>query len=185
MTRRILFLMLMISMVSCTTKNVLTGENSISDDTSYFTILHYGYPNIERLMLEEVISEKWNIKHKAAAGCVIDGRLKRKIDKKNKKTYAAIEKRYGKDWKLRYEKDLEDAAMKQVDIMDILITNKPFRAELEKHNIEIDGVDKEVLQLNDPDTYEVEVYGFNSSNERVNCCTLHVNTKNKTVYLIK
>ncbi|WP_106917584.1 hypothetical protein [Chryseobacterium aurantiacum] len=47
----------------------------------------------------------------------------------------------------RDEKDLDDFAMKRVDIMDVLITNKPFRDQLKKCNIEIDGVDKDVKQL--------------------------------------
>nr|WP_315032391.1 hypothetical protein [uncultured Chryseobacterium sp.] len=185
MVRIFLFLILMIGIASCTAKNRLLEGNNPSGDASYFTILHYGYPNTGRLILEDIISEKWKIKHQEAAGCTITGKLKRKIDDKNRKTYAAIERRYGKDWKIRYEKDLEEAAIHQVDIMDALITNKIFRAELEKHNIEIDGVNKEVTLLNAPDTYEVEVYGFDDHNEKVNCCRLHVNTKNKTVYLIK
>ncbi|PWN71754.1 hypothetical protein C1631_003780 [Chryseobacterium phosphatilyticum] len=185
MIRAYLFLILVTSVISCTTRNVLTGKNSASGDVSYFTILYYGYPNGERLRLEEMISEKWKIKYKAGAGCVVNSKMERKIEDKNRKTYVEIEKKYGKDWKMRYEKDINEAAMAQADIMDVLITNKPFREELEKHHIEIDGVDKEVLLLDDPGTYEVEVYGFNENNEQINCCRLHVNTKNKTVYLIK
>lgn len=185
MIRGFLFLILMTGTISCTTKSMLSEENNTSGDPSYFTILYYGYPNSERLRLEEMISEKWKIKYKEGAGCVVNGKQGRKIEDENRKTYAKIEKKYGKDWKMRYEKDIHEAAMAQTDIMDVLITNKPFREELEKHHIEIDGVEKEVLLLNDPGTYEVEVYGFNENNEQINCCRLHVNTKNKTVYLIK
>ncbi|WP_151457979.1 FEKKY domain-containing protein [Chryseobacterium indologenes] len=185
MIREILLLVLMLSMISCTTTKELTEENNIPGDGSYFTILYYGYPNTERLILAESISEKWKIKYEEAAGCAIDGKTERKIEDKNRKTYAKIEKKYGEDWKIKYEKDIIDAGIAQADIMDILITNKTFRAEIEKHHIEIDGVDKEVWPLKESGAYQVKIYGSDEKNEEINCCTFHVNTKNKTVYLIK
>ncbi|MDG4652437.1 hypothetical protein [Chryseobacterium arthrosphaerae] len=182
-------LMLMIGLVSCKikTNNIVDGvkENTTVQDTSYYTILHYGYPNTSRLVLMEMVSEKWKIKHVEATGCVTDVQSMNAIDRKNKKTYAAIEKRYGKDWKIKYEKDLEDAAMKQADIMDVLIVNRPFRDQIKKCNIEIDGVDKDVTQLGNSETYEVIVYGYDQNNKRINCCTLHIDTKNRKVNLIK
>lgn len=75
--------------------------------------------------------------------------------------------------------------MKKSDIMDVLITNKPFREQFKKCDIEIDGVDKEVKQINNSDMYEVAVYGYDKDDHRINCGTLHVNTKNRTVNLIK
>ncbi|WES99150.1 hypothetical protein P2W68_05905 [Chryseobacterium arthrosphaerae] len=94
-------LMLMIGLVSCKIKT-----NNIAD----------------RIKENKTVQD--------AAGCVTDMQSMNAIDRKNKKTYAAIEKRYGKDWKIKYEKDLEDAAMKQTDIMDILIVNRPFRDQI-------------------------------------------------------
>lgn len=69
--------------------------------------------------------------------------------------------------------------------MDVLIANKPFREQLKKCIIEIGRVDKEVKQLSNSDRYEVAVYGYDKDDNRLNCCTLHVNTKNRTVNLIK
>ncbi|CAH0176648.1 hypothetical protein SRABI04_01395 [Chryseobacterium sp. Bi04] len=178
--------MFLISLASCKIKNTnaYSKENNTYRDSSYYTILSYGYPNLERLALMEIISEKWKIRNIEAAGCEVTKELMDKADAENKKTYAAIEKKYGKGWRERYEKDLEVAAMKQADIMDILITNKVFRAQLKKGNIEIDGIYKDVKQL-DSEIYETAIYGYTEDNKRINCCTLHIDTKNKTVYLIK
>ncbi|AZA83894.1 hypothetical protein C1637_13310 [Chryseobacterium lactis] len=159
-------------------------ENNKFQDTSYYTILYYGYPNTSRLELMEMISEKWKIKHIEAAGCDVEEKEMIKIDRQNKKTYAAIEKKYGKDWKVKYEDDLQNVAMKKVDIMDVLITNKTFRTQLEKCNIEIDGVDKDVKPLNNS-TYEVKVYGFTQDNKKIDCCTVNVDLINRTVNIIK
>ncbi|MEG0925261.1 hypothetical protein [Chryseobacterium sp.] len=69
--------------------------------------------------------------------------------------------------------------------MDVLITNKPFRDQLKKCNIEIDGVDKDVKQLSNSEIYEVVVYSYDKNNKRIDCCTLHADLKNRTVDLIK
>ncbi|MGH1517423.1 hypothetical protein [Chryseobacterium sp. JK1] len=187
--KNVIFLISVASIVSCATKNNSTigylQGNEVSWNGSYYTILHYGYPNIYRLQLMEMISEKWKIKHKSASDCVIDMKLISDIDRKNKKTYDAIEKKYGSDWKVRYEKDIDEAATKQVDIMDVMIINKPFREQLKKCDIEIDGVDKKIKLLNNSEVYEVAVYGYNHKGEKLDCCTLHVDTKNRKVNIIK
>lgn len=103
---------------------------------------------------------------------------------KTKKTYAAIEKRYGEGWKIKYDKDIEGFAMKKIDVMDVLITNKLFRDELKKHNIAIDDVDKDVKELED-EVYDVVVYNEKLKAENKECFTVSVNIKDRTVNLIR
>ncbi|WP_284461116.1 hypothetical protein [Chryseobacterium sp.] len=174
---------LIIALVSCKVKNTnaFLKENTTAQDSSYYTIVSYGFPNSERLALMEMISEKWKIKYIEAAGCEVTEELIDNADVENKKTYAVIEKKYGKDWREKYEKDLEDAAMKQADIMDILITNKTFRVQLKKCNIEIDGIYKDVKQLKGSAIYETTIYGYDEENKRINCCTVWVDTKERTI----
>lgn len=187
MIKNSLFLILIIWLISCSkgANDVYFNKENGQHQEAYFTILGYGYPNIARHELMDGISEKWKIKHLAVVDCEVTKELMDSIDLENKKTYAAIEKKYGKDWKKRYEKDLDDFAMKKVDIMDVLITNKPFRDQLKKCNIEIDVVDKDVKQLSNSEIYEVIVYGYDKNNNKTDCCTLHVDTKNRQVNLIK
>lgn len=148
----------------------------------YYWIYTYGYPRMEFFEGAEGISEKWKIKYHAVAGCVVNSKLERKVDAKNKKTYAAIEERYGKGWRIKYDKDVEDFATKRVDVMDVLITNKLFRNELKKHYIEIDDVDEVVKELND-NLYDVVVYNDKLKSENKECFRVSVNTKNRIVQL--
>ncbi|SFM98789.1 hypothetical protein SAMN05421594_0137 [Chryseobacterium oleae] len=80
---------------------------------------------------------------------------------------------------------MQDFAMKNVDVMDVLITNKVFRDELKKHYIEAYNVDKEVFELNDDGEFKVIVYNHELKYENKECFRLAVNTKNRTVNLIQ
>lgn len=148
----------------------------------YYWIYGYGLSDTRVHEAIEGISEKWKIKVVDVAGCMVDPKLQKKVDIKNKNTYAAIEKRYGKGWKIKYDKDIEDFATKKIDVMDVLITNKLFRNELKKHYIEIDDVDKIVKELND-NLYDVVVYNDKLKSENKECFKVEVNIENRTVQL--
>ncbi|WP_312510416.1 FEKKY domain-containing protein [Chryseobacterium culicis] len=130
------------------------------------------------------ISEKWKIKTVDAGGCIIDDELEKKINRANKKTLAAITRKYGKGWETKYHQDIEDFAMKSAEVMDVLIVNKMFRNKLRDHNISVDDVDKQVKQLNDKGEYEVVIVNSNLKYENKECFKVAVNTKNRTVNLI-
>jgi hypothetical protein len=106
------------------------------------------------------------------------------VDVENKKTFAALERKYSKDWKLRYDKDVNSFMMKKADVMDILITNALFRNKLRDYNIEIDDVDREVKELNDQGLYEVVVFNNNLKYENKEYFRVKVDIKNRTVNLI-
>jgi hypothetical protein len=131
------------------------------------------------------ISEKWKIKTVHAGGCIIDDELGKKINRANKNTLAAITKKYGKGWEAKYHKDLEDFVMRSADVMDVLIVNKMFRNKLRDHNIPIDNVDKQVKELDNQGTYEVTIVNSDLKYENKECFKVAVNTKNRTVNLIK
>jgi len=151
----------------------------------YYWIYTYGYPRMAFYEAAEGISEKWKIKYYAVSGCTISQKKMYKADAENKKTYTAIEKKFGKNWKEKYNKDIDDFVMKKVDVMDVLITNKLFRDELKKHYIEIYNVDKEVFELNNEDEFRVIVYNNELTYENKECFRVAVNTKRKTVNLIQ
>lgn len=186
MIRKFLFGALMLMVVSCNQgRGNASGKEKDKTEDVYYTILGYGLPNMERRRLMDGISEKWKIRNVDVAGCEVTQELMDSVAVENKKTYAALEKKYGKDWEARYEKDLEAFAMKQVDIMDILIVNKPFREKLKSCNIDIDGVNKDVEQIKNSEVYEVTVYDIDKDYKKRTCCTMQVDTKNRTVKLIQ
>ncbi|AZB26578.1 hypothetical protein EG339_19260 [Chryseobacterium bernardetii] len=151
----------------------------------YFWLYRAGFKDLHREEAANGISEKWKIKWIDAGDCTIDYERQEKIIKANKKTRAAIENKYGKDWEVRYNKDVEDFMMKRVDVMDVLIINKLFRNKLREYNIPIDDVDKDIKELNDKGQYEVAVINPKLKYENRICFRVNVDTKNRTVNLIK
>ncbi|WP_449386648.1 FEKKY domain-containing protein [Chryseobacterium antibioticum] len=160
-------------------------EDEGSYHGGYYWVYGAGLKDMDRGEAVEGISEKWKIKSIDAGGCTIDGDITNKIKAANKKTFAAIEKEYGKHWMAAYDKDLHDFAMKKIDVMDVLITNKLFREELKKHYIEVYNVDKKVFELNNEGEFKVIVYNNELKYENKECFRLAVNTKNRTVNLIQ
>jgi hypothetical protein len=150
----------------------------------YYWIYGYGLKDMMTEEATEGISEKWKIKYADIGGCTVPSDIVKKADALNKKTYAAIANKYGENWKKEYEKDIEQFMMKKVDVMDVLITNKLFRNELKKYNIEIDDVDKEVKEV-DEGLYKVVVYNRKLKAENKECFSVQVNSKERIVNLIK
>ena len=172
------FLPLIMILFSC-------KEDRGSYHGGYYWIYGYGLPAMERYEAMDGISEKWKIKHYSVGGCLVESDEMKKIDAINKRTYAAIERKYGKGWREAYRKDVDGFVMKRADVMDVLITNQFFRNELKKYNIEIYNLDKEVLELNDKEDFRVVVYNNELQYENKECFKVAVNTKNRTVNLIK
>ncbi len=166
-------------MFSCKKK-----EETMIHEDGYYRILSFGLPNFDVVEAEDGIADKWKIKHVSVAGCVVTEKLMDSIKTQNQKTFAAIEKKYGQNWRQKYDKDIDGFMMKKVDVMDVLITNKLFRDELKKYYIEIYDVDKEVKELGD-NLYKVVVYNQNLKAENKECFSVNVNTKDRTVNLIK
>ncbi|MGL6125494.1 hypothetical protein [Chryseobacterium artocarpi] len=178
MKRIFSFLSIIILLFSCNKED--DGLNN-----GYFWLYGVGLKNMYGEEAINGVSEKWKIKWIDAGGCTIDYETFKKIINTNKKTRAAIESKYGKDWDVKYNKDLEDFRVKRVDVMDILIVNKLFRNKLRDHNIPIDDVDKEVKELNDKGQYEVAVINPKLKYENNICFRVNVDTKDRTVKLIK
>lgn len=186
MTGYFLFGMIALALICCKGKDGSSSEkeNTIPDHL-YDKILTYGLPNTERQILSDGISEKWKILQVDVAGCEVTQKLMDSVAAENSRTYANLESKYGRDWKERYERDLQDFAMKRVDVMDVLITNKIFRDKLKQCNIEIDGVDKDIIQSRTPGIYEAAVYSFDEDFNRKNCCKVRVDINKRTVTLIQ
>lgn len=150
-------------------------------EDGYYRFLTYGFPNVERDKLKDLISSQWKIKYESVAGCTVTQKLMDSVRAENEKTDLALQKKYGKNWKEKYENDIQEALMKQVDIMDVLITNQMFRKELVSHQIEIDNVEKDAKELDRPDFYKVNIYKDHSTI----AFTVNVDIKNRKVNLIK
>jgi len=176
--KKLYFLFAIIIVLSCHEK-----EETMIHKDGYYWFLTYGFPDFQREEFEKTVNKKWKIKTVRVAGCVVTQELMDSVRSENKKTNLALQKRYGKNWKDLYDKDIQDYTMKQVDIMDVLITNKVFRKELAKHKIEIDDLDKDAEELGRPEFYKVNINKIYPENGIA--FTVNVDLKNRTVNLIK
>lgn len=185
--RLCLFFMITIMLFSCKKEEVKREPHkeikTVSHD-GYYDILGYGLPDMPNVEGRNGIAEKWKIRYISVAGCEVDQKLIDSVEVENGKTFIALEKKYGKDWKVKYDNNVKDFMMKQVDVMDVLMTNKLFRNKLKDYNIGIDNVDKVVKELNDQDLYEVVVFNNNLRHENKECFRVQVDIKNRTVNLI-
>jgi hypothetical protein len=162
---------------------VMFSCKSIHADGNYW-ILSLGFTHPATDAAREGISGKWKIKYFNVEDCVVTQKVMDSIDVENQRTYDALEREYGTDWMVQYNKDIEGFTMKRMEVMDVLITNTVFREELKKHYIAIDGVDQDVKELK-AGLYEVVVYNNALKAENKECFSMRVNTKNRTVNLIK
>lgn len=105
--QKFLFLILISSItltnISCTAKNNLDN----------FTIISYGISaiNVDGLDSKNgeafsIVAKRWGINFKSN-GCVINNSLKRKIEKNNREAFANIKRKYGKDWKQKFNEEVK------------------------------------------------------------------------------
>src|SRR5688572_30391424 len=127
------FLSLITIVFLCCDSKSQTGNNN--KKLVPYTILVYGLPNFERQNAEGVIARKYGIRFYGVAGCVITQEFEDSVEKENKPVYAAIEKKYGKDFWKRFEKEVDKEFVKEQEVKELLdrqqyLINK--QAELEK-----------------------------------------------------
>ena len=178
MTRVFPFLLIIIMLSSCKKEDDRLRNG-------YFWLYGAGLKDMYGEEATKAISEKWKIKWVDAGGCTTGYETLKEIADANKKTLAAITRKYGKDWEARYDKDIEEYAMKRADVMDVLIVNKLFRNKLRDYNVSFDDVNNEITALKDPGKYEVTVLNPELKYENKICFRVNVDTQSRTVDLIK
>ena len=110
---RKLILFLLIS--SITLANISCASKRNLDN---FTIISYGISaiNVDGLDSKNgevfsIVAKRWGINFKSN-GCVINNSLRRKIEKNNREALANIEMKFGKDWKDRFNAEVEEEMKK-------------------------------------------------------------------------
>ena len=105
--RKLLFFILISSItltnIRCTAKRNLDNYTIISYGISAISVDGLDYKNGE---IFSKIAKRWGITFKSN-GCVISNSLKRKIEKNNKEAFANIERKFGKDWKEKFNAEVK------------------------------------------------------------------------------
>ena len=106
MRKLILFLLISsitLTNISCASKRNLDNFTIISYGISAISIDGLDYKNGEAFSR---VAQRWGITFKSN-GCVISNSLRRKIDRNNNQAFANIEMKFGKDWKNRFNVEVE------------------------------------------------------------------------------
>ncbi len=105
--RKLLFFILISSItltnISCTAKRNLDNYTIISYGISAISVDGLDYKNGE---IFSKIAKRWGITFKSN-GCVISNSLRRKIEKNNKEAFANIERKYGENWKQKFNDEVK------------------------------------------------------------------------------
>ena len=106
MRKHLLFLLISLitlTNISCASKRNLDNFTIISYGISAISVDGLDYKNGE---VFNIVANRWGITFKSN-GCVISNSLKRKIEKNNKEAFANIERKYGKDWKQKFNDEVK------------------------------------------------------------------------------
>lgn len=168
----ILYFIAVFLFCSCVKKETVLPEYK-------YVFLSYGLPDFRNQHIRERVDEKWNIKRIAVAGCVVTNELKDSVEIENNKTDLALQHKYGKGWQAKYEKDFQDLLSKEVDVMDVLISNKSLRTNLDKCKIPIDEIERTIRPTTNSDVYTVDIFDYENPDKI--CFRMEVDIKKRTI----
>lgn len=112
--QKLLFLLLIslitLTNISCASKRNLDNFTIISYGISAISVygLNYNYKNS---IAFSNVANHWGITFKSN-GCIINNSLKRKINRNNKEAFANLERKFGENWKDRFNAEVEEEMKK-------------------------------------------------------------------------
>ena len=115
--------LLIFSIISCTktgkkSDGFINSKNQISNDTANLKWVDYRYGELPPEGYYDAfdsIIKKWEIKYeRIEGGCEINEALseKKKYEKDNAKYFAELEKKFGKDWRKKFDAEVEEMELK-------------------------------------------------------------------------
>ncbi|MBS7564169.1 hypothetical protein KHS38_07105 [Mucilaginibacter sp. Bleaf8] len=130
--------------LGCKPKNQKAAHGkavSKADSTESTLFYTYGLPGpAESENATSVVAAKWGFGYKSVAGCTVSEKLVDSVQKHNEQVEEGLIKKYGKDWRARFNKEAatELAAHKRViALLDKQKQNIHKRTELEKEGNEL------------------------------------------------
>lgn len=184
MLKKIVHLILTL-LVIFTQASICFGQNKSAKRT--FRVLVYGLPDFERQNAQNVIAEKWGIEFYPVAGCTVSQELQDSVEQENKKVDPLIERKYGKDWYKRYDKEvnaefeIEKKVSAQIDKLNYI---RKKQTEMEKEG---NGLHYIMSPVSNSTKYNVSIEGWGKwkgEDEWLTYYKLVVDYKTKTVKLL-
>ncbi len=153
-----------------------------------FTILTYGMARFQELVdAEKIVAKKWEIHFKHVAGCVPAANLQDSVMKINKISYRNIEKKYGKNWKKKFDEEVK-SELKVIRFVGGIVNNLYFiRKKREQLESRKGFLSFKTNRTDNPNEYLVSVDGLDIVNGKdtwFSFYRLTVNTKTKIAILV-
>ena len=179
-----LFTLLIFILVSCNQK---TKQGPTKEDKANFTLLTYGLPDMERQNSRYVIANKWGIKFYPVAGCIVTAKLQDSVRKCNTIVNKNIEKKYGKNWSEKFEKEVDIEFEKEKLVSEILDNVSYIKKKDQEMALEGNGLHYFMTPIEKTEEYNVSVQGWgkiNKKDEWVTYYKIKVNYKTKEIDLV-
>jgi hypothetical protein len=161
-TSHLFTIILVILLTACQQDS--TNNAQLNNGEKLRLLTYGGPPDLEsRVNAKNVVAEKWGIEFVSAAGCEVTEELVDSVDRHNKKVETLIEAKYGKSWRLTFNKEVNEELRKQNVIYKLLNKEKRIidkQKALEKKG---NGLHYQFKKRNNA-TYFVRVSGWGQIN---------------------
>jgi hypothetical protein len=150
-----LAILLMVVSLQCISCNDRTKSSK-----QEFLLLTYGLPDFDRQNSTNVVADKWGIRFRTVAGCTITRELENMVEKQNRLVEPLIAEKYGKDWKGKFNKDVEaefEIEKKVIALVDTISYIERKQADMEKQG---NGLHYIMSPDANADRYNVWVQGW-------------------------
>lgn len=185
---KISFLLIILSILVQSCNKQEKKVDTLKTESDY-TILTYGLPNMERQNSRNIIAEKWKIKFKSVAGCMVSEQLLDSVKTINGRVDKNLEKKYGKNWNQKFEKEIDEEYERYKQITAILEKVDFIKKRDEQMGIEGNGLDYYMTPIkNSPADYDVSVEGWSTIDNKdvwVSYYRMRVNCKTKKYILLE
>ena len=126
-------------------------------DTTY-KLLTYGLPRFEYQNATAVVGREWCITYFAVAGCIVSKELVDSVRTVNRRVTADIVGRYGTDWEVRFDADVEREFEREKEIVAKIEALPAIQERQKELKAEGNGLDYWVTPVEGGD--EVLVRGY-------------------------
>jgi hypothetical protein len=168
----------------CYAQDTTAAKNN---KTENFTLLTAGLSDMQERNAKDVVAERWSIKFKSVAGCMVTKELRDSMYRNNIIVTKNIEDKYGKSWRNKFEKEVKIEFEKQKIVTQILDTVSFIQKKDKEMNLEGNGLHYRMKPIGNTKEYTVSVNGWGEINGKdvwVSYYKMTVNYKKKTAKLI-
>ena len=140
------------------TRDIISSKKQSADTT--LILLTYGLPYFDRQNSENVICRKWGIRFYPVAGCVVTEDLVDSVKTNNEKINKLIERKYGTNWRDRFEKEVDEEFEKEKIVTQILDKVDFIKKKDDQMDLEGNGLHYNMTPIENSSDYNVSVEGW-------------------------